>query len=106
MNSKQKIVNEINSFDQKIMKIVFDVAYISKNFDLEKVAFLKFRKIIRKKIEKFKHRFSTMKMYLMKENKKVFIFAVKTKNKNVTIFRTKINDERTFAFVVMKKVND
>ena len=42
MSFKQKIVNEINFFDKKIVKIVFDVVHISKKFDLEQVFFLKF----------------------------------------------------------------
>ena len=48
---KQKIVNEINFFDKKIIKIAFDVFHIWKEFNFEKVAFLKFRKTIRKKIK-------------------------------------------------------
>ena len=49
MNFKQKIVNEINFFDKKVVKIVFDVLYISKEFNFEKIFSLKFQKIIQKK---------------------------------------------------------
>ena len=86
MNFKQKTINEINSFDQKIVKIAFNVAHISKEFNFEKVTSLKFQKIIQKKIDQLKHRFSMIKTYLMKENKRVFASALKTENKNVTIF--------------------
>ena len=61
MNFKQKIVNEINFFDKKIIKIAFDVFLFSKKFKFGKVFFLKFQKIIEKKIKKIKNRLPLIK---------------------------------------------
>ena len=34
------------------------------------------------------------------------IFTLKTKNENATIFQSQANDEKTFVFVIVKKMND
>ena len=45
-------------------------------------------------------------MYLMKENREIFASVLKLKNKNVTIFQTQADNEKTFVFVVVKKMNN
>ena len=60
MNFTQKTVNETHFFDHKIVKIFFDIFYISKDSNLKKIAAFKFRETIGKKIEKIKKRLTTM----------------------------------------------
>ena len=42
----------------------------------------------------------------MKKNKKVFVFVFETKNESATIFQSQANDEKTFTFVTVKKINN